>query len=344
MTEPEVICTVKGSVGHILLNRPRAFNSLTLPMIQGIHTALDDWWDKSEIKAVVIEGAGEKAFCSGGDLRLIYGAKENPAYGEEIFAAEYTLNYKIHKYPKPYIAFLDGVSMGGGIGISIYGSHRIVTEHTKFAMPECAIGLFPDIGASWFFQKAPGHIGRYLALTGKALDAADSIYVGVGTHFISRRYRADLLNELTKVKNFDEADDIIERFSANAGAPSLLREFDSIDEHFRYSSLIEIWNHLDDSEWGRHVKAVMAGHSPTSLAITFQSMELGRGKELKEILHTDFNLSQNILRGHDFYEGIRALVIDKNKNPKWQPDDLKRVDYQDIQQYFQEVPSRYFDL
>lgn len=326
----EIITTCNGSIGHILLNRPKALNALTLPMIQGIHAALEEWRHDPKMLAVVIEGAGDRAFSSGGDLRTIYGAKENAAFGAEIFAAEYQLNYKIHTYPKPYIAILDGICMGGGAGVSIFGSHRIVTEFTRFAMPECGIGLFPDIGASWFLQKAPGMIGLYLGLTGETLGAADAIYIGVGTDYIPRASIPEFIQELSNIKNIANIDGIIRGFESNAGAPTLPSIRDNIDHHFSAGSILEIWQKLDESDWGQHIKHVMQRHSPTSLAIAFEAFKRARSMGLKEILEMDFVLSQSCLRGHDFYEGVRALVIDKDKNPNWKPATIQSIDLQQI--------------
>lgn len=336
----DLLTDVRGRMGHLTLNRPRALNALSLPMIRGVHAALDSWRKDPQIAAVWVEGAGGKAFSAGGDLRAIAAHKNDLTFGEEIFRTEYTLNEKIANYPKPYIALMHGVTMGGGIGIAVYGSHRIVTEYCKFAMPECGIGLFPDIGASYFLRKAPGYAGLWMGLTGYVCDEADALYAGFATHYVPSASLAELKRHLPQVRNAEEVEDLLEKYSSRPDKQSALRMHQGwIDEHFKHGTLEEIVAKLGPGGLADFTRDAFAKNSPTSMALFFEAFRRAEGQSLEKVLETDFWLSQHCLRNHDFYEGIRAAVIDKDKAPRWNPPNIAALDAGRVGDYFHPIPG-----
>ncbi len=339
-----IIAIHKPPIGHIILNRPQALNALTLDMIESIHRVLDSFRGDHNILAVFIEGAGERAFCAGGDIRSIASARGDVDFGLRIFKAEYTLNYKIATYPKPYIAIMNGVTMGGGVGISVYGSHRIVADSTRFAMPECAIGLFPDIGASWFLNRAPGQTGMYHALTGTIMNAADALYTGMATHYLNPHNLSVFRDQIFHIQSTVDIDKILHSLSGQPDAPSLIvNDRNRIDDCFQWGDLWQTYRKLDQSDWGREVRAVMDKHSPTSLAITWEAMRRAKHHDdLKKTLETDLLLTQHCLRRDEFYEGVRAAVIDKDKNPRWNPSRLSDLMEDHGQDHF--LPLHGLDL
>jgi len=334
--EPELITTALPPIGHLRINRPKSLNALTIGVITGIHAALDAWCDDPNILAVIIDGAGDRAFCAGGDLRSIYAARGNEQFGYDIFLAEYQLNYKIANYPKPIVAIMNGITMGGGAGIAVYASHRIVTEHTKFAMPECGIGLFPDIGASWFLQKSPGLSGLYLALTGDMIDAADAIYARVADHYVPWDNMPGLHQKLATIQSQADIGKIINQFQSMTPTPPSLRQNQScIDDYFAHAtSLLGIYLGLPADEFGQNVKRSMDKNSPLSMGITFESMRRAKGRDLAAVLNTDLILSQSCLAGGEFYEGIRAAVIDKDRKANWNPTKIGDLNPDAIDRHF----------
>lgn len=336
----EIITRVDGAIGHIVLNRPQAINALSLMMILAIHRILDDWRADKNILAVVISGAGEKGFCSGGDIRSIYAARDNPDFGYDIFKAEYTLNYKIFCYPKPFLALMHGITMGGGAGVSVYASRRIVCANSKFAMPECGIGLFPDIGASWFFNQLPGYLGRWLAITGHGIDAADCLFTGIATHYISQNLWPNLLQELAQITDIAAIDTILSRHHRPPEQPGILAKKQGwITDHFGYDNIQAIAAHLPHSEHALMSRQYLQKNSPTSMTLTFAALARARGQDLRQVLMTDLLLSQQCLRRGEFYEGIRAAVIDKDRSPRWSPADLAAIDPAAIDSHFLPLPG-----
>ncbi len=344
MTDP-VILQHNSPIGHIILNRPNSLNSLNLEMIQTIHAALDEWRNDPNIVAILVEGAGERAFCAGGDIRLMHTRRGDFDFGYDIFKTEYTLNHKIDNYPKPYISIMNGIVMGGGIGISVYGSHRIMTASTKFAMPECGIGLFPDVGGSYFLPKAPGKIGIYHALTGTPMDAADAIYAGMGTHYLTQKSLHTFKHKLFSIQSAADIDRLLDELSSKPESPSKLQKFQpEIDRHFSHSSLDEIYRNLESSEWGRDVKQIIDKNSPTSMGITFEAFRRSRGQTLAQVLQTELLLSQQCIRRDEFFEGVRAAVIDKDRNPKWNPGNIFQIDWDIVLDHFKPLPGVNCDI
>ncbi len=344
MSEAEILFEKRGCIGVITLNRPKALNALTLEMCQLMGPQLAKWDDDHAIKAVVIEGAGEKGFCAGGDIRALHDSgKEGTPYAIDFYRTEYQLNAQIHHFRKPYIALMDGITMGGGVGVSVHGDHRIVTDRTVFAMPETGIGLYPDVGGSYFLPRCPGQLGMYLGLTGARLKAADSLYAGVGTAFMSSEKLEDFKNQLAEGTDITSA---ISSFQDDPGAAQIADHREQIDFFFSKLSVEEILAALDSdgSEWCVETAQAMRGKSPTSLKITYRQICEGAQLSFDNAMKMEFRMTNRIVEGHDFYEGVRAVVIDKDQSPKWSPDSLDDVSAEAVDAYFKPLGDKELQL
>lgn len=317
-------------VGDVLLNRPEAYNALTLEMTEAIHRQLALWADDPKISGVVFKGAGGKAFCAGGDVRALYQAQQagDAKFLETFYRREYQLNYRIATFPKPTVAVMDGIVMGGGAGIAMNCQHRIATDNSHFAMPECKIGLFPDVGAGFFLNRCPGEIGMFLALTGVALRAPGLKYAELATAFIPD----DRVDFITPA--------LLDRLSMPFAPAPLAGLRPMIDQVFGLASVDEITNILAarGGNWANETLAMMRAYSPTSLKVTFAHMRRSRGQKLDAVLKSEFRLSQHFMAGKDFFEGVRAIVIDKDQRPAWRPKELSDVSDAAINAMF-EAPS-----
>jgi enoyl-CoA hydratase len=318
IAEPTVIARREGAAGTILMNRPRALNALDQGMIEGIAATLTQFRADPAVGLVVLEGAGGRAFCAGGDVRRIRElALAGDAAGiEAFFAAEYTMNRAIAEFPRPWISLIDGVCMGGGIGVSVHGSHRVVTEHALLAMPETAIALFPDVGTSFVLPRLPGALGMYLALTGARLKGAEAVEAGLATHFVPRA-RLPALREA--LLSGDAA--AVERFAAEVAPGPIAARRAAIDRCFGQSSLAGIRDALDaeGDDWAAEQLATLARMSPTSLAVTFELLTRGATMDLPSCLATELALTRTVTRHPDFAEGVRAVLVDKDNAPRWAP-------------------------
>lgn len=331
-----------GALGRITLNRPGVLNALTLEMARRLDARLVEWGADGRIGAVVIEGAGGRAFCAGGDIRALYEAMGRPGdpLPVEFYRDEYVLNHRVFSFPKPYIALIDGVVMGGGVGVSVHGSHRVATENLLFAMPETGIGLFPDVGGTYFLSRMPGGLGMYLALVGARLGAADALYCGVATHHVPRERLADLAAALAATPFGGDArgaaSAAIARFAADPGPPPLADHRAEIDRCFAAGSVEEIIAALaaDGGEWAKATLAVIETKSPTSLKVTHRQLREGARLDFAAAMRLEYRLSQRFCAGHDFAEGVRAAVIDKDAAPKWRPDRLEEVTPAAVDAYF----------
>lgn len=334
----EVVTERCGNAGVIRLNRPKALNSLNETMVRAMKAALETYRSDEAIKCVILAGEGERGLCAGGDVRAIYQARD--ASEEErtrFWRDEFPLNYLIAHYPKPYIAIMDGIVMGGGVGISAHGSFRIVTERTRLAMPETAIGYFPDVGATWLLPKAPGETGRWLGLTGREIGAADAIYLGLADFHVPSAALPDLFDALTHAVTRQDIAEIIQRFASTPQPGLLAVNRDMIDRCFGFDTVEEILAALvaEDDPFTTETLSTLKLRSPISLKLTLRLLRGGRESSgLVECLEREFVAGCEVLRGHDFYEGVRAALIDKDRNPRWQPDSLKDVSEQDIDRYF----------
>lgn len=336
----EIIFGREGGLATVLLNRPKALNALTHEMAVALDTELGRWRDDDGVHAILIEGAGERAFCAGGDIVKLYNeGRAGGRYPYDFYHDEYRTNALIHYYPKPYISFLNGIVMGGGCGVSIPGSHRVATENVMFAMPETGIGLFPDVGGSFFLSRAPGHVGEYLALTGSRLKAADCLYAGVADVHVPAARLFDLKTALAdaEIGGFDHATDIIQGFAADPGEAPLAGLRDEIDRHFSLNSVEEMLASLDadGGDWAVKTAAIIRSKSPTSTKVALRQVRDGATRDFHGCMQMEWRMVNRIIAGHDFYEGTRATVIDKDQAPKWQPATLEEVSSADVDAYFE---------
>ncbi|HWB52296.1 MAG TPA: enoyl-CoA hydratase/isomerase family protein [Stellaceae bacterium] len=343
----DILFGAEGAVGTVLLNRPHALNAFTLGMYRRFAPQLRAWAADPHVRAVLVEGAGDRAFCAGGDVRAVYeagkGISGDPDFTRLFFAEEYRIILGIHRYPKPYAAILDGITMGGGAGVSVNGAYRVATEKTMFAMPETGIGLFPDVGATRFLNLCPGRIGRYLGLTGARLGPADALYCGFATHFVPRDRVPELKAALAGLaweggKERAQVDAVLARFAADPGPPPLSARRAMIDRCFGHDRVEAILDALqaetEDPAWAQETHASLLTKSPTSLRITLRQLVLGQGMELEDALKLEYRLTQHVMAAHDFYEGVRAVLVDKDQKPQWRPPTLAAVDGAATERYF----------
>lgn len=338
-----------GRLGRIRLNRPKAINSLTLDMVRIISAALDDFEFDPQIAAVLITGEGERGFCAGGDIRALYDSgRAGTALALTFWREEYVLDARIKNFPKPYVAVMDGITMGGGVGVSAHGSHRIVTERTRLAMPETGIGFFPDVGGTWLLAHSPGEIGTYLALTGERINASDAIHARLADAFVPRSALAGVvasLETLPAEAASDHINAILARFSERISPAPIQENRAEIDHAFAGDRMERIIAALASSgtEFGNKTQATLLAKSPTSLKIALRLIR--RAKEstsLEECLDREFTAVHKVITGHDFYEGVRAAVIDKDNKPVWSPARLDQVSDSDIEAYFGATPEPIF--
>jgi enoyl-CoA hydratase/carnithine racemase len=341
---------VENGIGHLILDRPKALNSLSLEMVRTLMQTLQAWKDDAGIRAVVVRSSSDKAFCAGGDIRFFYDAgRATPQGGsaliEDFFTEEYTLNHLTHFYPKPYIAILDGIVMGGGMGIAQAGPAcqlRIVTERTKMAMPEVNIGLFPDVGGSHFLSRAPGQIGAYLGVTGEMIRAADALHAGLADIYLPSEQLPALLEflEATDAVNLRAA---IRTFAApfqsqvDPDTSSLARERDVIDRHFAHDDVKAIVASLaqDDSVFAQKALSVMKTRSPIMMCVTLAQLRRGASMNVADCLRMERTMVRRNFEHGEILEGVRALVIDKDNAPKWSPATLEEVTPQMVEGFFE---------
>lgn len=337
----EELTAVDGVIGCIRLNRPAAFNALNAEMIVAIDQCLRQWQRRDDVAAVVIASVPGRAFCAGGDIRALYdNQKDNLAASLRFFETEYRLNYLIGSYPKPIVSMVDGIVMGGGAGLAMHSSHRIGTENTLFAMPETGIGLFPDIGASYFLQKCPGWLRVFLGLTGTRLRIADCCYAKVIDYFVPSNQLAEVLAALCATSlpgNARQAvSDVILNFAVSPDEAPLKAHQFLIDGIFSTDTIEDMLRYLenDASPWAQIVAEHLQQKSPLSLKVTLEALRRAKGCSLGDCLRQDFHLAQSFLTSHDLYEGIRAVLIDKDMQPQWQPTQLGDVSDSDCDTYF----------
>jgi enoyl-CoA hydratase len=345
-SEPEILFERRGAAGIVTLNRPQALNAVTVTMVRALRLQLDAWRDDPAVTRVVVTGAGGKAFSAGGDIRQIYdlGKAGKQREALEFFREEYQLNTVIKKYPKPYVSLYDGIVMGGGIGLSIHGSHRVAGDKFLFAMPEVAIGFFPDIGGTWFLPRMPGELGAYCAVTGERLRAADSVSGGIATHRVPSQKFPELMEALCGTVSVDA---LLGAFAAPAEAGPVAARRADIDRLFKADTVEAILQNLDaaaagageGAEWTKATAAIIRMRSPTSLKISLEQVRRGADLSFEECMQTEYRIVSRILDGQDFYEGVRAVIVDKDNAPKWHPATLAEVGVADVAGYFASVPD-----
>ena len=314
--EASILLGREGSAGTLLLNRPRALNALDQDMIAALDAAIAELRDDPAVKLVILEGAGGRAFCAGGDVRRIRElALAGDAAGvEAFFAAEYAVNAAIARFPKPWVSLIDGVCMGGGIGLSVHGAIRVVTEHAMLAMPETAIALFPDVGTSHVLPRLPGALGKFLALTGARLRGAEAVEAGLATHFVPR----DRLPALRQALLAGDAA-VVADFAGAVPPGPVDAQRPAIDRCFAPDTLPGIQAALaaEDTDWARTQAGILARMSPTSLAVTLDLLRRGAGLSLVDCLAMELALTRHVTRHPDFAEGVRAVLVDKDNQPRW---------------------------
>ena len=342
----DILFERRGNLALITLNRPKALNALTLDMMRALDPRLDEWEADHRVQAVAIRGAGERAFCAGGDVRALYDSRAagNRAYRAEFYREEYTQNRRIFRFRKPYIGLIDGITMGGGVGLSVHGSHRVATERTLFAMPETGIGLFPDVGAGYFLPRLPGELGMFLGLTGTRLRAADCLYAKIATHYVPSGKLVALIDALAAADlsaGRAAAGGVLERFAADPGPAPLMAHRDGIDRCFAGDSVEAIIAALEaeSTPWAAETRKIIAAKSPTSLKLTFRQLREGRRLDFEEVMIMEYRLCQYCMDGHDFFEGVRAVVIEKNNAPHWDPPTLAGVSGAEIARAFAPRPD-----
>ena len=344
----EVLSEIRNHVAFVTLNRPEALNALSLGMILRLRTLFGEFSADPEVHAVLIRGAGEKAFCAGGDIRALYKSFKNAgSLHHEFFAAEYPLDYLLYSYPKPYAALLDGITLGGGMGIS-QGSHlRIVGERTRMAMPEVAIGFFPDVGGSYFLSRLPGVLGRYLALTGLKINAADALYSQLADVYLPPAAIASIADDLSQLRWGNDRFADLQRFlraraAAPESAPTLAVLREAIDLHFSKSSVAAILSSLESetrgayADWAEETVKLMRSRSPTLLSVTLRQLQRGASMSLAACFRMELGMAAHSFEQGDFLEGVRAVLIDKDNKPRWRPSRIEDVTDSMIEAWFSE--------
>jgi enoyl-CoA hydratase len=348
MSEPEIICEKAASCGIITLNRPKALNALTLNMVREMAAALDRWEVDAAVGRVIVRGAGDRAFCAGGDIRKMYELGRAGRHADQLtfWREEYQLNRRIKLYPKPYIALADGIVMGGGAGISVHGSHVVAGENFSFAMPEAGIGFAPDVGATFFLPRLPARVGTYLALTSARMTCGDALAFGIAQAHVPAAQHAHVMQRLIEGEEIDAA------IAAERASPPdsvLAPQSTLIERCFSAASVSAILANLDDEagaglDFARSAAHAMRSKSPTSLAIALRQMQIGVKLGIDEALRTEFRIVSRIVKGQDFYEGVRAVIIDKDNRLFWTPPAIESIHSSCIDAYFAPLDGHELDF
>jgi enoyl-CoA hydratase len=342
--DSEILFDRRGTAGIVTLNRPAALNAVTLEMVRGLHAQLAAWRGDPAVTRVVVAAAGERAFSAGGDLRGIYKAGRAGRQQDSLafWREEYRLNAAIKSYPKPYVALIDGIVMGGGVGLSVHGSHRVAGDRFLFAMPEVGIGFFPDVGATWFLPRFPGELGAFCALTGERFKPADGIAAGAATHRVASARFGDVLDALCGATPVDA---LLGAFAEPAGEGVLATRRAAIDRIFVGDRVEDILARLDaeassgsaDASWAGSVAAAIGAKAPRSLKLALAQVRRGRDWSFEDCMRAEWRIVSRVAYGEDFYEGIRAVIIDKDNRPHWHPASLAEVTQAEVDRHFAAV-------
>jgi enoyl-CoA hydratase len=342
--EPDLIVRREGAAGVIRLNRPKAINAVTLEMFRDIDKALDAFEADPAVGLIVLEGAGERGLCAGGDIRALYeSSKVRGDLGKILWREEYILNARIAKFPKPYVAFMDGIVMGGGVGLAAHGSHRVVTDRTKLAMPEVGLGFFPDVGGTWLLSHSPGEIGTYFGLTGQTMNGPDAVYAGFADAVAPSGKLPALREALTKVRagaTHADVKSLIDTFATGESAGPVAAIQSRIDGWFAHDRMQDIFAalHRDGSELAQSTLKTLNEKSPRGMVVTLKLLRLARtSSSLQECLVREYRAALEVFASDDFREGVRAAVIDKDRSPKWSPQGIEDVTPQMVAPYFAEL-------
>jgi enoyl-CoA hydratase len=343
-TEGDLIARREGAAGIIRLNRPKAINAMTYEMSLGIDAALDRFESDPAVAVVILEGAGERGLCAGGDIRGLYeSSKAGGDLGKMFWRQEYVMNARIAKYPKPYVAFMEGLVMGGGVGLSAHARHRVVTEKTKLAMPEVGLGFFPDVGGTWLLTRIPGEIGAYFGLTGQTMNGPDAVFARFADAVVPSAELPALRAALTALRpgaTSAEVDKVIAGFATGESAGPIASKQALIDRWFAHERMQDIFDELkrDDSEFAQSTLRVLNEKSPRGMVVTLELLRLARASlSLRECLVREYRAALEVFRSDDFREGVRAAVIDKDRNPRWSPPRIEDVMPEMLAPYFREI-------
>jgi len=336
-SDPDILFDRRGAAGIVTLNRPQALNAVTHGMVRALRAELEAWQDDPAVDRVIVVAAGGRAFSAGGDLRHLYDLGRAGRTEEmlEFWRDEYALNAVIKRYRKPYVSLIDGIVMGGGVGVSIHGSHRVAGDKFLFAMPEVGIGFFPDVGATWFLPRLPGKTGTFCALTAERFRPDDAVASGVATHRVPSGRFADLLDGLCGTVPVDA---LLAAFAEPVGEGGIARQRPAIDRHFAGETVEDILASLESgtkqAEWSRALAATIRAKSPLSLKIALAQIRRGRHWTFEDCMRAEFRIVSRIIRGEDFYEGVRAVIVDKDNSPRWRPASLAEVGAADVERHF----------
>ncbi|AUG07966.1 enoyl-CoA hydratase/isomerase family protein [Pseudomonas sp. S09G 359] len=344
--QPDVVAEVRNHIGHLTLNRPAGLNALTLGMVRSLTQQLQAWADDPQVRAVVLRGAGEKAFCAGGDIRSLYDSfKNGDTLHQDFFVEEYALDLAIHHYCKPVLALMDGFVLGGGMGLVQGADLRVVSERSRLGMPEVAIGYFPDVGGSYFLPRIPGELGIYLGVTGVQIRAADALYCGLADWYLDSGKLADLDHQLDHLRWHESPLKDLQGALAKLAVQQLpdaplaaLRP--AIDHFFGLPDVASIVEQLqqvtvaDSHQWALHTADLMHTRSPLAMAVTLQMLRRGRRLPLEQCFALELHLDRQWFKRGDLIEGVRALIIDKDKQPRWNPPTLRELDNSHVESFF----------
>jgi len=343
-SEPDLIARREGAAGVIRLNRPKAINAVTLEMFRDIDKALDAFESDPAVGVILLEGAGERGLCAGGDIRALYeDSKVKGDLGKILWREEYILNARIAKFAKPYVSFMDGIVMGGGVGLSAHSSHRVVTERTKLAMPEVGLGFFPDVGGTWLLARSPGEIGTYFGLTGQTMNGPDAVYAGFADAVVPSGKLAALREAMTRLRpgaTPAEVTSLIDGFATGERSGPVAAIEPQIDRWFGFDRMQDIVAALraDSSELAQSTLKTLNEKSPRGMVVALKLLRLARAaSSLEECLVREYRAALEVFASDDFREGVRAAVIDKDRNPKWSPPRIEDVKAGMVAPYFAEI-------
>ena len=336
----DILFARRGAAGIVTLNRPAALNAITHGMVRALARQLDAWATDPAVTRVIVTATGERAFSAGGDIRALYELGRAGKQGEalQFFRDEYTLNTAIKRYPKPYVSLIDGIVMGGGFGVSVHGSHRVAGDRFSFAMPEVGIGFFPDVGGTWVLPRMPGETGAWCALTGERMKTADGVATGIATHHVRSERFPDLTDALCGNVSVDA---ILAAFAEPRGEGPVTARRTLIDRVFSGDRVEDILAALEGvgDDWAARTAAAMRGKSPTSLKVALAQVRRGRDWSFEDCMKAEMRIVSHIVHGRDFYEGVRAVIVEKDNAPAWRPDTLDAVTDAAVDQHFAQIPE-----
>lgn len=346
LTDNSILAEVRNHIGHLTLNRPADLNAIDLSMVRSLQAQLDAWARDDSVYAVVLRGAGDKAFCAGGDIRSLYDSfKNGEPLHQAFFAEEYALDLTIHRYRKPVVALMDGYVLGGGMGLVQGADLRVVTERSRLAMPEVAIGYFPDVGGSYFLPRIPGELGIYLGVTGAQIGAADALYCGLADWYLQSDMLAELDRKLDRLQWRNQPLKDLQGALAKVASqrlpdPPLEKLRSAIDHYFAQPDITSIIEQLrevtvlDTHTWALNTATLMDSRSPLAMAVTLEMLRRGRHLSLEDCFAMELHLDQQWFERGDLIEGVRALIIDKDKKPQWNPPTVKALSAERVQSFF----------